>query len=528
MNNIPLLKAVKIIMSLLLVMMILFAAHDIYSSNQGHEQTLFAEKTKLQRDEIDELNYNVAIIRGMFNEQALNGALNKSINEEWVKYIQDLITSSRKLLISYNNTVKKNNIYDAVSIEIHKNISYVLDYYDNAINDVIAGTYRNDQENRMGDIFKKIGGDVKEFSAINTNAYNNVLAAAESVKSQSYVIAMMLLSGYLLIMLMAGIWFNKNIILKIRLACDIFDKISKGDLTSKILYKSKNEIGLLFTRLEDMQIALKQTISAVKESTVIITHGSTEIADANFNLSSRIEQQAGALQETAASMEEIKTTVASNAQNAQQTNQLSHTASEAARNGADIMHNVVSTMTGIEESAKKIAEITSVINSIASQTNILALNAAVEAARAGEQGRGFAVVASEVRNLASRSSNAAREIHVLINDAVGNISHGSKLVANAGDSMNEIVHSITNVSDIMQEIAVASEQQSAGINLITVAINQLDNMTQQNTLLVEESARNTRTLNNQAKELSATVAVFQIDDNAERPKKSVSALEVPA
>ncbi|WP_261371229.1 methyl-accepting chemotaxis protein, partial [Yersinia bercovieri] len=302
---------------------------------------------------------------------------------------------------------------------------------------------------------------------------------------------------------------------------------SKGDLNSDISYKSKSEIGFLFSCLEDMQNSLKKIISSVKGSTIIITRGSTEIADANFNLSSRIEQQASALQETAASMEEIKTTVLSNAQNAQQTNQLSHTASLAAKNGADIMHKVVSTMADIETLTKKIAGITTVIDGIASQTNILALNAAVEAARAGEQGRGFAVVASEVRNLASRSSTSAREISVLINDAIDNISRGSQLVTNAGETMSDIVSSITNVSNIMQEISIASEEQSAGVNLIAVAINQMDTMTQQNASLVEETARNTRTLSNQTKELSATVSVFQID-NEDYQQKTVSSQEVEA
>lgn len=445
----------------------------------------------------------------------------KPVNDEWISYIKELITSSRGLLISYNEKIKNDKIYDEISIEFKKDISFALDYYDNALNELADGRYSNSQNQSIGDLFRKIDQDVKAFSTINTDAYMQVLANANNVKSQSYVIAIILLSLYLVIMVVAGVWFNKNIILKIRLACDVFDKINRGDLSSKISYRSKNEIGFLFSRLEDMQVSLKKTISSVKESTVIITHGSAEIADANFNLSSRIEQQASALQETAASMEEIKTTVASNAQNAQQTNTLSHTASQAARNGADIMHNVVLTMTDIEESARKIAEITSVINSIASQTNILALNAAVEAARAGEQGRGFAVVAAEVRNLASRSSDAAREIHVLINDAVGNISHGSQLVTNAGNTMSGIVNSITEVSDIMQEIAIASDEQSAGINLITVAINQIDTMTQQNILLVEESAQNTRTLSNQAKELSATVAVFHIDDDEDEHKNKI-------
>ncbi|CFQ36122.1 methyl-accepting chemotaxis protein [Yersinia bercovieri] len=525
MNNMPLLKVVKIIMSLLLIMMVLFAVHDIYSSQQGYQQTLFAEETKSQRDDIDRLHYNLASLRAIFNNQVIASLTNVPLDKEEIKHFIELTTSSRELLASYIEAMENDRRYDATTAVLHKNITAILDHMEDAANGFITGNINNDLSLR--EAYQQVNDSIAEFSAVNTDIYMSTLHSANSVKKQSYVIAITLLLSYILITVVATTWFNKNIILKIKLACDIFDKISKGDLNSDISYKSKSEIGFLFSCLEDMQNSLKKIISSVKGSTIIITRGSTEIADANFNLSSRIEQQASALQETAASMEEIKTTVLSNAQNAQQTNQLSHTASLAAKNGADIMHKVVSTMADIETLTKKIAGITTVIDGIASQTNILALNAAVEAARAGEQGRGFAVVASEVRNLASRSSTSAREISVLINDAIDNISRGSQLVTNAGETMSDIVSSITNVSNIMQEISIASEEQSAGVNLIAVAINQMDTMTQQNASLVEETARNTRTLSNQTKELSATVSVFQID-NEDYQQNTVSSQEVEA
>lgn len=333
----------------------------------------------------------------------------------------------------------------------------------------------------------------------------------------------------IILALSCGLIFVSSLVIKNTITSRIFainkvlQAMSRGDFTVKMTQQRNDEIGEMTLALNNVAQELNTTIAAIKRNANIIDAKSSEIADGNTDLASRTEEQASALQETAASMEEIKTTVANNTENAQRANQLAFSAKDTASKGAEVMQDVAVTMRHIEESTQKVSDITSVINGIASQTNILALNAAVEAARAGEQGRGFAVVAAEVRNLASRSGDAAKEIQALINDAVRNISHGSTLVVNAGNTMDGIVTSVDRVSNIMQEITTASEEQNTGITQIAVAINQMDAMTQQNSALVESSALNTRTLSTQANELAASVAIFNVDEPA-----PVAVLTTPA
>src|SRR5512147_2455503 len=237
-----------------------------------------------------------------------------------------------------------------------------------------------------------------------------------------------------------------------------------------------------------MNDSLVRVVSQVRSGTDTVATASSQIAAGNLDLSSRTEEQASSLEETASSMEELTSTVKQNAENARQANQLAIGSSDVAGKGGAVVSQVVTTMDAINEASRKIVDIISVIDGIAFQTNILALNAAVEAARAGEQGRGFAVVAGEVRNLAQRSAAAAKEIKTLIGDSVDKVENGSKLVANAGQTMDEIVTSIKRVTDIMAEISAASAEQSAGIEQVNTAITQMDEVTQQNAALVEEAA----------------------------------------
>ncbi|WP_455815326.1 methyl-accepting chemotaxis protein [Pseudomonas graminis] len=259
-----------------------------------------------------------------------------------------------------------------------------------------------------------------------------------------------------------------------------------------------------------MQQSLIGTVSNVRDSSNAIYTGASEISQGNNDLSSRTEQQAASLEQTAASMEELTATVKQNAENARQASQLAKNASETAAKGGRVVEGVVKTMNEIAGSSKKIADITSVIDGIAFQTNILALNAAVEAARAGEQGRGFAVVAGEVRNLAQRSAQAAREIKTLIEDSVNRVDAGSQQVATAGETMTDIVGAVVRVTDIMGEISSASDEQSRGIDQIGLAVTEMDRVTQQNASLVQESAAASASLEEQASLLSQAVAVFKI------------------
>jgi methyl-accepting chemotaxis protein len=291
-------------------------------------------------------------------------------------------------------------------------------------------------------------------------------------------------------------------------------RIADGDLTAPIDVRGADETARLQRQLAHMQQSLRRMVSQVRQATDSIALASSEVASGNADLSSRTEQAASNLQQTASSMEQLTGTVKQSADSAAQANQLAASAAEVAQRGGSVVSQVVATMDEINRSSRKIADIIGVIDGIAFQTNILALNAAVEAARAGEQGRGFAVVASEVRSLAQRSAEAAKEIKALIGASVERVGAGSRLVQDAGATMDEIVASVQRVSDIIGEISAATSEQSTGIGEVNSAVNQLDRMTQQNAALVEQSAAAADSLKDQAAKLAAAVATFRLEAGA--------------
>ena len=332
-----------------------------------------------------------------------------------------------------------------------------------------------------------------------------------------------------------GVFITRSIVRPLQEAVTVAQTVAAGDLTSRIEVYGKDETGQLLQALKNMNKSLVNIVSEVRGGTETLASASQQIASGNADLSSRTEEQASSLEETASSMEELTSTVKQNADNARQANQLAASASEVAVKGGTVVSEVVQTMGSINDSAKKIVDIIGVIDSIAFQTNILALNAAVEAARAGEQGRGFAVVASEVRNLAQRSAQAAKEIKALIDNSVERVDAGSRLVDQAGATMQEVVESIRRVTDLMGEISAASQEQTAGIGQVQQAITQMDQVTQQNAALVEEAAAASESLQEQASKLAQTVSVFKLDGMlntaivqpsqvAAKPKMSVAQL----
>ncbi|WP_413457014.1 methyl-accepting chemotaxis protein [Herbaspirillum huttiense] len=286
--------------------------------------------------------------------------------------------------------------------------------------------------------------------------------------------------------------------------------IATGDLSKRIRRRANDEVGQLMQAIQQMTDSLVRIVSDVRSSAGTIATATAEIAAGNLDLSARTESQAGSIEETASAMEQLTATVRQNADNAQQANVLATSASSVATEGGQAVQQVVRTMEEINASSLKIVDIISVIDGIAFQTNILALNAAVEAARAGEQGRGFAVVASEVRSLAQRSAAAAREIKELIDDSVGKVESGSRLVAHAGETMEQVVRSVRRVSDIVADITAASAEQSDGIVQVNQAIGLMDQATQQNAALVEQAAAASQSMREQAAGLSAAVAVFKL------------------
>ncbi|MFG0675571.1 methyl-accepting chemotaxis protein [Delftia sp. WSY_7] len=291
-----------------------------------------------------------------------------------------------------------------------------------------------------------------------------------------------------------------------------------GDLTRRLSVQGNDELTQIARAFNHFTDKIASVLVRIRESSETVRHASTEIASGNQDLSARTEQQASSLEETAAAMEQLTATVQHNAENARQARQLASSASDIATHGGTVVDQVVRTMGGIEQSSHRIADIIGVIDSIAFQTNILALNAAVEAARAGEQGRGFAVVASEVRTLAQRSATAAKEIKALIDDSVGQVDAGSRLVQDAGATMGKVVESVQRVTAIVTEISNASQEQSTGIAEIGTAVSQMDQSTQQNAALVEEATAAAQSLQQQAAQLADVVAGFRLDSESSRSR----------
>ncbi|MBA5687117.1 methyl-accepting chemotaxis protein [Rugamonas apoptosis] len=348
-----------------------------------------------------------------------------------------------------------------------------------------------------------------------------------SVSSDTQLMLMLFGLGAVAVALGVGcaLIITRSITVPLSGALVVAQKVAAGELTSQVTVEGHDETSELLQALKDMNESLVKTVGEVRIGTETITTASQEIASGNADLSSRTEAQASSLEETASSMEELTSTVKQNADNARQANQLAVSASSVAEKGGAVVSQVVDTMGSIKESSRKIFDIIGVIDGIAFQTNILALNAAVEAARAGEQGRGFAVVASEVRNLAQRSAGAAKEIKELIGDSVDKVDAGSKLVDEAGQTMDLIVTSIKQVADIMGEITAATQEQSNGIEEVNQAITQMDEMTQQNAALVEQAAAAAESMQEQAHNLAEAVSIFKLshEDQVRRPALPVRA-----
>jgi methyl-accepting chemotaxis protein len=362
-------------------------------------------------------------------------------------------------------------------------------------------------------VTNKVDADMKKLSELKES--NAKESAEENLHTFTEARELMigLVLGSMLMGIGIGVWLTRSLTRQLggepAEAAQLAHSVAKGDLSTEVKLRA-GDTSSVMAALKSMQTNLVQVVSKVRSNSESVATASSQIAQGNQDLSQRTEEQASALQETAASMEQLSATVKHNAANAVQGNQLALAASAVAVRGGEVVGQVVGTMKSINESSKKIADIISVIDGIAFQTNILALNAAVEAARAGEQGRGFAVVATEVRNLAGRSADAAKEIKSLINSSVERVEQGTALVDQAGETMTEVVGSIRRVTDIMGEISAASAEQSSGVTQVGTAVSQMDQVTQQNAALVEESAAAAESLKTQAHQLVQAVAVFKL------------------
>ena len=355
-----------------------------------------------------------------------------------------------------------------------------------------------------------LGAALGEYAKASGDLYHS--AFTESQNDYRFAKWQMAVMALALVIVLVAVWYGIRHILLNPLGRVIahIREIAGGDLTKTLTVSGRNEITELANSVDHMQRSLIETVANVRNGSEAIYTGTSEIAMGNNDLSSRTEQQASALEETAASMEQLTATVKQNADNARQASQLAESASETAQRGGRVVDGVVKTMHEIADSSKKIADIISVIDGIAFQTNILALNAAVEAARAGEQGRGFAVVAGEVRNLASRSADAAKEIRSLISDSQTHVNEGSELAQQAGETMDEIATEVLRMTKLMREIATASQEQSRGIEQVNIAVNQMDETAQQNAALVQQSSAATRSLEEQSRQLMEAMSSFKV------------------
>ena len=457
-----------------------------------------------------EIKYNVARIHQHIRNALLEGTGERLQLE--VQAMSDLRARNKELLETFDkiiNVPKARQLFEAITqaratdLAIQQELLSQLRGGDVALaKDTLHTRSRASEQNYVALL--------DEMTQLQTGKME--AESALLLKEFEFGRGLMLALGFGAFMLaMLAAWAStRSITRPMGIAVNMARRVADGDLTTPLVVSSRDEMGQLMHALNDMNASLARIVGEVRQGTDSIAAASQQIAVGNLDLSSRTEQQASSLQETAASMEELTGTVQRTADSAREASQLAISASEVAAKGGQVVSQVVDTMGTISSSAKKIAEIISVIDGIAFQTNILALNAAVEAARAGEQGRGFAVVASEVRSLAQRSAAAAKEIKTLIGNSVHSVEAGNALVVQAGSTMQDVVQSVQRVTEIINQITVASHEQTGGISQINQAISQMDGVTQQNAALVEEAAAASRSLSDQAGRLVSLVGVFRL------------------
>ena len=486
----------------------LFGIYRLDATANGYENLISVDYTNAQAVSGILVDFKTQVQE--WKDTLLRGKDPKQLEKYWTafqKHEQSVDAAAKNLAASLTDPETKQLVGDFVAAHARMSQDYRAGYaaFTTAGFESSAGDAAVKGKDRPpAELLAKTEKKILETSAAR-------LAQARADKQSAKMISLSMMAFSLLAAIIAGWRFSRTVTQPISIAVDAARRITEGDLATVVPLKGTDETGQLLQALNDMRESLQSIVERIRTGTDVIATASSQIASGNLDLSSRTEQQAASLEETASSMEEITATVKQNADNAKQANQMAVAASGVAVRGGAVVSQVVETMDSINTSAKKIVEIIAVIDGIAFQTNILALNAAVEAARAGEQGRGFAVVASEVRSLAQRSAAAAKEIKTLIGDSVEKVEAGSKQVAEAGSTMDEIVGSVKRVTDIMAEIMAASQEQSAGIEQVNQAIGQMDQVTQQNAALVEEAAAAAGSMQEQAGQLANTVAVFKLD-----------------
>ncbi|EOG1984308.1 TPA: methyl-accepting chemotaxis protein [Proteus mirabilis] len=502
-------RTAKVGSIILLVIFLVTSALSSFFIYQMQDNFASLNSLTTRLNNVQEARYELATIRSHVNFLVNIG--NENLDKQETK--ARLVSEAKALAAKSTATINAWKMESKISADAQRNSEQLSALFIQLVDTIIAPIDTLAYEDiDLSKDFSKLAELFDEYLVITQNV-NDQIEDEQKWMFQLFIyttcVALVILIGLLYLVIR---WVNKTFLFNLNMLSSILQKVGEGNLNFSLPKNRKDEFGTLFSHVGDMQNALTSTIGLVKEEALVIKSGSAEIAAGNQDLSSRTEEQASALQQTAASMEEIKIAVVNNTNNAVLANSITAQTRDLAIDGASIMNDAITSMKKIEVGTLKVAEINDVVNNIASQTNILALNAAVEAARAGEQGRGFTVVATEVRNLAARSAEAAREINQIIRASVEDVAHGRELVNKTGEHIQEIVTSITKVSDIMQGISIASEEQKAGIKQIAVAINQMDSVVQQNAALVEQGATSTMMLDEKAQNLTDKVSIFQIKE----------------
>jgi methyl-accepting chemotaxis protein len=524
MNRLNIATRIRLLLGALTVLLLLIGLLGMYSAGKSNEVMRYSfENRTLPLKQIGDVHYLLTRNRVLVMDMLLNS--DDANVARRAKEVRANIVKRQELWKQYQSTeltLREQELarqFDTlVAAYTRDGIMTLVETMERGQIDLSEAAYRKVISPQAPKLLETVNQLLEIQIELAQADYTTAVASYERLRLVSLAaillgVALALVSGYLLV---------RDISRSLRQAQELAEAVAQGDLTRGVNATGKDEIARVLQSLAAMQHNLARIVSRVRQGSESVSTASAEIAQGNQDLSSRTESQASALEQTAASMEELSSTVKQNADNARTANQLAQSASAVAVQGGEVVAQVVGTMKGINESSRKIADIISVIDGIAFQTNILALNAAVEAARAGEQGRGFAVVASEVRSLAGRSAEAAKEIKALISDSVGRVEQGTTLVDQAGQTMEEVVASIKRVTDIMGEISAASSEQSAGVTQVGDAVTAMDQATQQNAALVEEMAAAASSLKGQAQELVQAVAVFRLSAQQGAAAPSVS------
>lgn len=521
-KNLKIQSAISLIIGLFALVLLLTTVFSVYNAMGNNKNLQRIVVSSVNDRSLRDAAYNISSSFGHINGLMLQQQMGNPPSPAMVQAADTILKNARErmdlFMSSPFNTAEEANAANevkAVFEALYKTAMLKKNYIANPA--AYTGSLEDEVQNR-----NLLRAKMATYAGYSDSSDREYLDEAEKDYQQMIVLGVTVVIGALLMLLFVRIWLKRTLARRLDLTIHSLETIAAGDLSKTVDAGANNEIGVMLKALEQMRTSLTATISGIRESVLGIHKNAREISTGNSDLSSRTEEQASALQQTAASMEEIKTTVRQNADNAHTARQLAESASGNARNGGEAMQNLEQIMQQITTSSRQIADINGVIDSIANQTNILALNAAVEAARAGEQGRGFAVVAEEVRNLAKRSAEAAKEINQLINTCVATMDSGSRQVVQASAVMQEIVSSVTQLTEIMGEITSASDEQSAGINQISQAVNEMDLVTQQNAAMVEEAAMASGELEMQSDALENLVSQFVLSDAPQREAVATS------